>query len=136
MLKGRYEVLRQRRSFQGNVCERKLLWASNELELQPWAILRGVTDSEKNGVVTYGEIENDINALHSKTPWSRATGFNTKSCEARSKFAGMSMADYMRYLWNNPQNGQSPYKLFEGALIPRGKDSHGNLVYHHNGTTE
>lgn len=92
--------------------------------------------AKKNGVVTYGEIENEINAIHSKTPWSRATGYNTKSCEARSKFAGMSMADYMRYLWNNPQNGQSPYKLFEGALIPRGKDSHGNLVYHYNGTTE
>lgn len=90
--------------------------------------------AKKNGVVTYGEIENDINALHAKTPWSRATGFNTKSCEARSKFAGMSMADYMRYLWNNPQNGQSPYKLFEGALTPRGKDSHGNLVYYYNGT--
>ena len=41
----------------------------------------------------------------------------------------MTMANYMRWLWNNPQSGQSPYKLFEGILIPNGKDEDGNLIY-------
>ena len=45
----------------------------------------------------------------------------------------MSMADYMRWLWNNPQAGQSPYKLFEGALVPSGKDAEGNIIYRFNG---
>lgn len=45
----------------------------------------------------------------------------------------MTMADYMRWLWNNPQNGQSPYKLFEGALVPIDKDLEGNLIYKFNG---
>lgn len=49
------------------------------------------------------------------------------------KFLGMSMADYMQWLWNNPQSGQSPYKLFEGALTPHGKDGDGNLIYTYSG---
>jgi hypothetical protein len=44
----------------------------------------------------------------------------------------MSMADYMRWLWNNPQSGQSPYKLFEGALIPGESDDEGNIIYRFN----
>lgn len=44
----------------------------------------------------------------------------------------MTMADYMHYLWNNPQNGQSPYKLFEGVLTPEGKDENGDIIYAYN----
>lgn len=55
------------------------------------------------------------------------------SSEKRAHFDGMTMADYMRWLWNNPQSGQSPYKLFEGALVPIDKDEDGNLVYKFNG---
>lgn len=62
-----------------------------------------------------------------------ATGYNCNSSEKRAHFAGMSMADYMRWLWNNPQSGQSPYKLFEGALVPVGADDEGNFVYKYNG---
>lgn len=43
----------------------------------------------------------------------------------------MSMADYMRWLWNNPTHGQSPYKLFEGILKPDGKDENGDLIYYY-----
>ncbi len=42
------------------------------------------------------------------------------------------MADYMRYLWNNPQTGQSPYKMYEGILVPSGKDESGDLFYRYN----
>ena len=31
--------------------------------------------------------------------------------------------------------GQSPYTLFEGALVPSGKDEEGNLIYKYNGAT-
>jgi hypothetical protein len=44
----------------------------------------------------------------------------------------MTMADYIRWLWNNPQAGQSPYRLFEGILTPGEKDADGNLVYYYN----
>ena len=41
----------------------------------------------------------------------------------------MTMAEYMRWLWNNPQSGQNPYKMFEGVMRPDGKDENGDLIY-------
>ena len=45
----------------------------------------------------------------------------------------MTMADYMRWLWNNPQAGQNIYKMFEGVVRPVGKDENGDLVYKYMG---
>lgn len=87
------------------------------------------------GVCYYSDIENDINQLH-QYDWGRAVGFNANSSEKRAQFWGMSMANYMRWLWNNPQAGQSPYKMFEGVMQPmtneKGefeRDGAGNLIY-------
>ena len=44
-------------------------------------------------------------------------------------FDGMSMTDYMHYLWNTPMAGSSPYKLFFGVIVPEGKDENGDLIY-------
>lgn len=84
--------------------------------------------AKKNGSVRYSEIRCDIDSLH-QYEWGRATGYNANSSEKRAKFMGMSMADYLRWLWNNPQAGQSPYKMFEGVMRPEGKDEEGNLIY-------
>lgn len=84
--------------------------------------------AKKNGQVRFSEVCGDINSLLD-FPMGKAQGYNLKSTENRAHFAGMSMADYMRWLWNNPQNGQSPYKLFEGVLRPTIKDEDGNLIY-------
>lgn len=89
--------------------------------------------AKQKGFVEWNDIKGDVVSLHSNTPWSKAEGFNTNSCEKRAKFAEMSMADYMRWLWNNPQAGQSPYKLFEGVLVPARKDKEGNFIYEFNG---
>lgn len=82
------------------------------------------------GVVYYSDIKKDIESLH-QYDWGRATGFNSNSSERRALFFGMSMADYMRWLWNNPQAGQSPYKMFEGVMRPEGKDENGDMVYYY-----
>lgn len=87
--------------------------------------------AKKNGVCHFSDIEKDINALH-QYEWGRAVGFNANSSEKRAKFMGMSMAEYMRWLWNNPQAGQSPYKMFEGVMQPAGLDADGNIVYAYN----
>ena len=89
--------------------------------------------AKKNGIVRYSDVQKDIDTLVSQFQWERAQGFNCNSSEKRAKYAGMTMADYMRWLWNNPQSGQSPYKLFEGALVPSGKDENGNIIYKYNG---
>lgn len=85
--------------------------------------------AKKNGFVFWDDIKGDIEQLHSDYEFGKATGFNTNSCEMRAHFYDMTMADYMRWLWNNPQAGQSPYKLFEGILRPDGKDEKGNIIY-------
>ena len=38
--------------------------------------------------------------------WGKAEGFNCISQEVRAKYMGMTMRDYLRYLWNNPNAGQ------------------------------
>lgn len=90
--------------------------------------------AKRNGVVYYDDISPDINSLFSDFGFSgkyggKPEGFNTNSSEWKAKYFGMSMADYMKYRWNNPQDAQSPYRLFEGILIPFGKDAKGNVIY-------
>lgn len=89
--------------------------------------------AKKNGYVRFDDVKTDIQQLLSNVNFGRAEGFNAQSSEKRAHFYGMSMADYMRWLWNNPQAGQSPYKLFEGVLVPDGKDENGNIIYKYNG---
>ena len=83
---------------------------------------------KKNGSVRWNEISEDIEQLH-QYEWGRAQGYNANSSEKRAHFAGMTMAQYMRWLWNNPQAGQSPYTMFEGVMKPQGKDDNGDLIY-------
>ncbi len=84
---------------------------------------------KRNGKVTYSEIAPDINKLLGQFEWRRADGYNCNSSEKRAQFYGMSMANYMRWLWNNPQSGQSPYKMYEGIMIPNGRDEKGDIIY-------
>lgn len=89
--------------------------------------------AQRSGFVRFADVSTDITQLVSGFPWILAVGFNTNSSEKKAKYDGMTMADYMRWLWNNPQSGQSPYKLFEGILTPAGKDENGDLIYKYNG---
>lgn len=98
-----------------------------------WCEALQVAKNSPDNIVRWEDVCKDINGLVSQFQWIRATGYNCNSSEKRAKFEGMTMADYMRWLWNNPQAGQSPYKLFEGALAPIGKDEDDNLVYKYNG---
>lgn len=87
--------------------------------------------AKKQGSVRYADVMPDIEALHNY-PWGRAEGYNANSSEKRAKFYGMTMAEYMRWLWNTPKAGQSPYTMFEGVLIPDGVDDNGDVVYRYN----
>ena len=87
--------------------------------------------AKKNGKVTYSEVKDDIEKYLSGFEFRHAQDFNTGGSDTRSKFYGMTMAEYMRWLWNNPNNGQSPYALFEGVLYPKETDENGDLVYYY-----
>lgn len=88
---------------------------------------------KEKGSVRWTDICKDIDLLHSNSPFLGATGFNTKDSETEAHFRGMSLAGYMRWLWNNPQSGQNPYKMFEGVMRPDGKDENGDLIYVYDG---
>lgn len=83
---------------------------------------------KREGAVKFSDIAQDMDHLKG-FKWGDAEGFNTCSVEKRSSFHSHTMADYMRWLWNNPESGQSPYSMFEGILKPVGKDADGNLIY-------
>ena len=87
--------------------------------------------AKKNGKVHYSEVSEEINRLFGGFLWKSACGFNCGSSELRAKYDGMTMAQYMRYLWNSPKEGQSPYKLFEGVLKPNGTDENGDFIYYY-----
>lgn len=87
--------------------------------------------AKRKGEVHWSDIESDMYFLDT-FKWVGAEGFNTFSQEARAKFADMTMKDYLRYLWNNPSRGQSPYKAFAGVLVPDGYDDERNVVYKYN----
>lgn len=86
--------------------------------------------AKKCGEVRWSDIEKDMYFLNFKM--IDATGFNINSSENKAKYMGMTMKDYLRYLWNNPKMGQSPYKIFEKVLVPNGYDEDNNIIYKYN----
>lgn len=86
--------------------------------------------AKKCGEVRWSDIEKDMYFL--EFPYVKAQGFNVNSSENRAKYAGMTMKQYLRYLWNNPRRGQSPYKIFERVLVPNGIDDNGDIIYLYN----
>ena len=87
--------------------------------------------AKRKGEVHWSDIEGDMYFLKGFL-WKDASGFNCNSSEARAKFASMTMKEYLRYLWNAPARGQSPYKIFEKVLIPNGVDENNDIVYKYN----
>jgi hypothetical protein len=86
--------------------------------------------AKKTGKVQWKDIEKDMYFLN--FPWKYAIGFNTNTSEAKATFEGMTMKDYLHFLWNNPKRGQSPYRIFAGVLVPDGLDEDKNIIYKYN----
>jgi len=84
--------------------------------------------AKKKGQVSWSDISAHLDYLDG-VPWDGAKGYNISSCERRAAYTGFSMADYLRYTWNHPKLGQSPYMMFEGVIKPVGIDEQGDLVY-------
>lgn len=87
--------------------------------------------AKRKGEVRWSDIEKDMYFLDT-FQWCAADGYNCNSSEARAKYSDMTMKDYLHYLWNSPQRGQSPYKQFGKVLLPNGTDEHGDIIYKYN----
>jgi len=90
---------------------------------------------KKNGSVRWDEVSGEMEHLKDFL-FRQAEGFNTGSATNRSKYADMSMFEYMRWLWNHPRMGQAPYTLFGGIMKPVKLDDNGNVVYEYDPTKE
>lgn len=87
--------------------------------------------AKKTGSVRFRDIEKDLqwanfDAVKGECNLAR------QSSEARAKYSGLTMKEYIRYIWNNPKRGQSPYKIFAGVLVPDGLDEDSNVIYRYN----
>lgn len=90
--------------------------------------------AKRNGRVTWPEVEAGGLEYLKTFLYHKADGFNTGSSERRADFREFRMYDYVRWLWNNPRAGQSPYTLFEGIMKPVAKDKKGDLIYEYDST--
>jgi len=63
---------------------------------------------------------------------AKAYGFNRGNGKITAKNRDMSLKDELRELRNNPKRQNSPYKLFEGVLVPKGTDENGDIIYFYN----
>lgn len=86
--------------------------------------------AKKTGSVRWKDIEPDMYFLN--FIWNKAQGFNKNTSEKKAKMMGMTMKDYLHSLWNDPKQGQSPYKIFAGVLVPDGFDEDKNIIYRYN----
>lgn len=84
--------------------------------------------AKKTGQVSWSDISPHLDYLDGIS-WDGAKGYNYSSCERRAAYQGFSMIDYLRYTWNHPKLGQSPYMMFEGVIKPVGIDDMGDLIY-------
>jgi len=87
--------------------------------------------ARERGFVTWSDISTDLGFAEGFLA-GRAQGFNFNTTEKRAAFYGFSMKDYLRYIWNHPKQGQSPYMMFEGILTPSRIDENGDVVYEWN----
>lgn len=85
--------------------------------------------AREKGEVHYSDISKDVEALHGYR-WYRAVGFNTTGWKEETKRRNQLMKDYIREMWNNPNNSRSPYRYFGGVLKPATVlDANGDVVY-------
>jgi DNA repair photolyase len=57
---------------------------------------------------------------------------NAGSQERASRLHDATLYDYLRYVWNHPEEGHSPYRYFDGAMKPTEVDENGDLIYEMN----
>ena len=99
---------------------------------EDWHYSRGQTTqalllAKKNGTVRWSEIEGDLE--YAKHFPHKTSDWNNTSSEMKAKFLKQSMYDFLRYCWNHPNFGHSPYKMFGGILTPVGLDDEQNIIY-------
>jgi len=83
--------------------------------------------AKRNGQVTWDDIAEQN--LFPEINMPRLPGLNTGNNEKREKKCSMDLYHYLRNLWNNPKDANSPYRYFQGVLYPAKLDENKNIIY-------
>jgi DNA repair photolyase len=97
-------------------------------------LLQAVQIAKENGSVSWSDVAPELHYAET-FGFARAQGYNSQSEERRAMFKGRTMADFLRWNWNTPNNGQSPYKFYGGVLRPERVDDNGDVVYQYSEET-
>ena len=87
-----------------------------------------LAQKRKNGEVTWEDMEKHLDTFK-KFKWMYSNGFNTGGTQQRTKKWNFTMYDYLKEIWNTPNDAKSLYKYFAGAMKPVRLDKHKNVVY-------
>lgn len=109
---------------QCNCCGVPKDWNSQEANFQGAILI-----AKEKGRVTWDDIEPQVTALFGGFRWIAAEQFNTGTNRNRAIFDQTTMAEWIKYLWNNPDKLNSPENAYGGILKANGRDKKGNVVY-------
>jgi len=87
--------------------------------------------AKEKGEVRFSDIEKGLD-IFKGIKWGNANGLNAQSSEIRMKRQNWELYDFIKNTWNSPNNGNSPYKYFNGVLIPDKLDENGDIIYLYN----
>lgn len=83
--------------------------------------------AREKGEVSWGDVKSDLLGILEGIAVEKAVHFTGP--EGRAKYWGFDVPEYVRWCWNNPKSGKSPYRYFEGILKPVRLDENGDVVY-------
>jgi DNA repair photolyase len=92
--------------------------------------------AKEKGEVKWSDIAPENEKYLDGFLFRKAQGYNTGGAENRAKFHYHTMSGFLHYLWNRIDNVHSPYKMFDGVLLPDRRDENGDIVYKWNGSDE
>lgn len=93
---------------------------------------QAIVYAKEHGEVKFSDITKYNHEYLKKVPYVSAEGFNTANNRNRMLMKRKSMYDYMRSSWNTPKDAHSPYKYFDGLLLPDRLDENNDVVYKFN----
>ena len=103
-------------------------------ETFPWSrgqFTEAIQIAKRNGCVRFADVAEQLS--YASFLFNQAKGYNQGSSGKRAKFDGMTMKDFVRWLWNSPGNASSAYRGYGKVLKPAGKDENGDYVYEYAG---
>lgn len=87
--------------------------------------------AKEKGEVKWSDISGGMD-MFKKFAWGNACGYNTGSAEKRAQNKDVTMYEWIKSKWNNPNDSNSPYRYFDKVLYPVKLDEEGNIVYKFN----